>query len=660
MTLSSQVASNRLGMSPDRAMRIAQTLYENGYITYMRTDSPNLSPSAQNAAQQTVKATYGEKAMEAYSGDLSNAKGKMGGANKPPKNAQEAHEAIRPAKMMGSDDEAVFASPEDLPELQGAERMMYDLIYRRTLASVMPPAVTSSSTYTIIARNPQALLLDEGLPAADNAVLKASVTETVFDGFLVAMGGQPSSGGGAEDEEPRGRTPLVVGQKLTFADISPKGIDKNVSSVNDEGSAEEGDASLVDGQNDYDDIDNEDATAASISEGEKSRTIMLTNCRGLLGTEHLTRPPRRFTVPSFIHELERVGVGRPSTYSTILEKLKNMAYIIVDGKSIIPTVKGLLVSSALEKYFPALVEPSFTAGMEESLDEIATGRKDRVDFLKKFYLGEEKVSSGDTEKSKDGGLRAQAVLTNFTDADTVQQCKKLKLPSISHLGELEMSAEGLVLEKSDTGSSSGSDKEGAVDGEASPTTVSSETRWRLPAIMERDLRAITPEAIEQIVKSSRKTPPTSSLPVGKSSNNGQPVYVRSSAVGRYVQIGEDDSKSRSRGVLPAWVDVASCHVDQLEDFAALPRNISDTNHCTIVISVRNGVLTVAMIDSTQYAEVPAGIFPSQVTTEMASSLMADSSKLKSIRRVLGEWNGEEVSLESGAYGPYVTCKGICW
>ncbi|CAE7671659.1 topA, partial [Symbiodinium microadriaticum] len=245
--------------------------------------------------------------------------------------------------MVGDDESITFAPPELMPELEGPSRDMYDLIYRRTLASVMPPAVSSSTTYTITARSPLHLQLGEDQSAVHSAVLKTSATELLFEGFLAAMG----SHGTVSGREAKALfAPMAVGQRVSLTAVSSQG-DGNLSSIDtnsEEGESAEGEAGAAD------DRDNEEESTRDSSKGANGNVVALKECPGLVGAEHETRPPSRFTVPSFIHELESVGVGRPSTYSYILEKLKSMGYVLVDGKTIIPTVKGLRRQAVLTNF----------------------------------------------------------------------------------------------------------------------------------------------------------------------------------------------------------------------------------------------------------------------------------------------------------------------
>jgi DNA topoisomerase-1 len=296
-----QEAARKLRFSARQTMSVAQSLYENGYITYMRTDSPSLSAQAINAARTQATSLYGAETVpdkpRLYSGKS--------------KNAQEAHEAIRPSGEL-------FRTPSQLSgSLRGNELKLYDLIWKRTVASQMADARGSTATVTIDAR-----------PAGTDTVATFSASGTVitFRGFLLAYEeGRDEERGGDKEPGDAKLPPLTEGQDLDVREAEAKG--------------------------------------------------------------HETSPPPRYTEASLVKTLEELGVGRPSTYASIISTIVDRGYVTPRGTALVPSWIAFSVVRLLEDHFHDLVEYDFTAGMENDLDKIADGLEDRVDWLGGFYFG---------------------------------------------------------------------------------------------------------------------------------------------------------------------------------------------------------------------------------------------------------------------------------
>jgi DNA topoisomerase-1 len=314
-------AGRKLGWSSAQTMRVAQRLYENGHITYMRTDSTNLSQEAINAARQQARELYGDAYVPAEARRYkSKAKG-----------AQEAHEAIRPA---GDN----FRTPGQLaPQLARDEFRLYELIWQRTVASQMADAVGQTVSIRLAGRS-----------ATDEAVeFTASGRTITFPGFLKAYvesrDEAPASGdddNGSDDAERR-LPRMERGQKLDTRQLDAKG--------------------------------------------------------------HTTSPPARYTEPSLVARLEELGIGRPSTYASIMQTIQDRGYVWKKGNSLVPSFIAFAVVNLLEQHFAQLVDYDFTASLEEELDEIAGGTLQRVDWLTEFYFGGEGRRSGGIADS--GGLK---------------------------------------------------------------------------------------------------------------------------------------------------------------------------------------------------------------------------------------------------------------
>jgi DNA topoisomerase-1 len=315
-------AGRKLGWSSAQTMRVAQRLYENGHITYMRTDSTNLSQEAINAARQQARELYGDAFVPAEARRYkSKAKG-----------AQEAHEAIRPA---GDN----FRTPGQLaPQLARDEFRLYELIWQRTIASQMADAVGQTVSIRLAGRS-----------ATDEAVeFTASGRTITFPGFLKAY------------VESR-----------------------------DEGSSSAGD--------DDNGSDDAERRLPRLERGQQLDT------RELDAKGHSTTPPARYTEPSLVARLEELGIGRPSTYASIMQTIQDRGYVWKKGNSLVPSFIAFAVVNLLEQHFAQLVDYDFTASLEEELDEIADGNLQRVDWLTEFYFGGEGRHTGGIAES--GGLK---------------------------------------------------------------------------------------------------------------------------------------------------------------------------------------------------------------------------------------------------------------
>jgi len=321
-----QEASRKLRMSSRQTMRTAQTLYDNGYITYMRTDSPVLSTQAISAARRQAAELYGaEFVPDAPRVYTSKAKG-----------AQEAHEAIRPAGDH-------FRTPAQVArELSGDQFKLYELIWKRTVASQMADARGQTASVRL------------GALASDgrDAVFSASGTVITFRGFLAAY------------EEGR-----------------------DVSRYDDDAAP----------------ADEKDARLPKMAEGDP-----LTG-RDLSADGHRTSPPPRYTEASLVKALEERGIGRPSTYAATISVIQDRGYVSNRGQALVPSWLAFAVTRLLEENFDWLVDYDFTAEMEQDLDAIASGDKDRVAWLTRFYFGD---GTGTTE-----GEGLHDLVTNLGEID---------------------------------------------------------------------------------------------------------------------------------------------------------------------------------------------------------------------------------------------------
>ncbi|AMO59256.1 DNA topoisomerase I, bacterial [Mycolicibacterium phlei] len=297
-----QEAGRKLRFSSERTMTIAQRLYENGYITYMRTDSTTLSESAINAARNQARQLYGEEYLHPTPRQYT----------RKVKNAQEAHEAIRPAGD-------VFQTPGQLHgQLDADEFRLYELIWQRTVASQMADARGTTLSLRISGQ------------AADGrqVVFNASGRTITFPGFMKAYVESIDELAGGESDDAERRLPnLTQGQRV--------------------------------------------------------------DAKALTADGHTTSPPPRYTEASLIKALEDLGIGRPSTYSSIIKTIQDRGYVHKKGSALVPSWVAFAVIGLLEQHFSRLVDYDFTAAMEDDLDEIAAGNEQRTNWLKKFYFGGE-------------------------------------------------------------------------------------------------------------------------------------------------------------------------------------------------------------------------------------------------------------------------------
>ncbi len=316
-----QDAGSRLGWGAQLTMRIAQSLYEGGYITYMRTDSVNLSETAIKAARNAAKSLYGADHIpdspRVYEGKS--------------KNAQEAHEAIRPAGD-------TFKTPGELaPELTRDQLSLYDLIWKRTVASQMADAKKMQAR------------VDFDVASSDkkNLVFRANGSVVTFPGFLAAY----------ED-------------------------------VTDEKNEEESDKRLP-----------------AMQEGQ------LVNVSEYKFESHETKPPARYTEPTLVKKLEELGIGRPSTFASIIQTIQDRGYVVKRGRALVPTFLAFSVTGLLEQHFSKLVDYEFTASMEEDLDKIANGEADRVHWLTNFFYGHDDQPGLQDLSADLGAIDAQQINT---------------------------------------------------------------------------------------------------------------------------------------------------------------------------------------------------------------------------------------------------------
>lgn len=322
-----QEAGRKLRFSSERTMSIAQRLYENGYITYMRTDSTTLSETAINAARNQARQLYGDEYVHPTARQYT----------RKVKNAQEAHEAIRPSGD-------VFQTPGQLHSaLDNDEFRLYELIWQRTVASQMADARGTTLSLRIAG----------AASSGEQVVFNASGRTITFPGFLKAYVESLDEQAGGEADDAESRLPnLTQGQRVDASDLTADG--------------------------------------------------------------HTTSPPARYTEASLIKSLEELGIGRPSTYSSIIKTIQDRGYVHKKGSALVPSWVAFAVIGLLEQHFGRLVDYDFTAAMEDELDQIASGNERRTNWLNNFYFGGDHGVDGSIARA--GGLK-KLVGGNLEDID---------------------------------------------------------------------------------------------------------------------------------------------------------------------------------------------------------------------------------------------------
>lgn len=525
-----QEANRKLGFTARDTMNVAQRLYEDGYITYMRTDSVSLSNEATNAARSTVKRRYGDEYLSPQPRRYQTKT----------KGAQEAHEAIRPA---GTE----MKTSEEL-RLSGREAKLYALIWKRTVASQMAEARLKFQTATIV---------------ADDAEFRATGRHVEFPGFFRAYVEGSDDPEAALDDSESALPPLREGQTLGLLKLD--------------------------------------------------------------AISHETKPPARFTEASLVKRLEQEGIGRPSTYASIISTIQDRGYVEKQGNQLVPTFTALAVNRLLEEHFPRLVDYGFTADMEQQLDDIAVGNQDRLPYLNQFYRGEEGLDN--------------AVKTRESQIDPREACT-LRLGTIS--SDVRVGKYGPYFEK---------ETEAGKITASIPSTVA-------PADLNEELAQRLIEEKERGPRSIATDPET-----------GQPVFVKHGPFGPYLQLGEiteEDQKPKRVGI-PKNFDPLNLSEEEALALIALPRRLGKHPETNKVVNVGIGRFGPYVLHDKKYGNFDrkTGLFEWEgrqygvldVTLDVAVEMLK-RSKTRSAPvalRELGEHpeDKQPVQIFEGRYGPYV-------
>lgn len=511
-----QAGYRKLRFSAKRTMQVAQRLYEGGYITYMRTDSTSLSQEALGAARELIKQKFGPEYLPAKARIY---KTKV-------RNAQEAHEAIRPAG-------ARFRDPEQLGGVERDMQRLYELIYRRTLASQMTPARIRQTIVEIAEA--------DGEP--DPAVFQATGKVVEFPGYLAVYGE-------AESEDEDGLLPtLTARQPLSCAFMEPK--------------------------------------------------------------KHETKPPARFTEATLIKELESMGIGRPSTYATIMDTIQRREYVIKQKGALVPTFVAVAVVRLMEQYFSELVDYQFTARMEDVLDEISRGERESLPYLREFYFGE------------NGGQGLKEQLAHDIDARAVCTIE---------IGRAE--AEPVVVRV----------------GRYGPYLQHGEERTNLA--METAPAELTLELALELIRKGGEYPKK----LGIDPDSGQSVLLKKGRFSFYLQLGDDETKLKQKSLLPG-MEPEEVSLEVALSVLALPREVGRHPESGETVLADIGRYGPYIKCGDVNRSLPAG--EDLLTLELDKALeilKKGGRKATTVVRSVGQHpeTGAEIQIKDGRYGPYIT------
>jgi DNA topoisomerase-1 len=511
-------------------MRTAQSLYEQGYITYMRTDSVHLSEQAIAAARSCVEQKYGQQYLSPKPRQYATKS----------KGAQEAHEAIRPA---GS----TFRTPKETG-LGGRELALYDLIWKRTVACQMADSRQTQITVQL---------------QVEDAGFRSSGKRIDFPGYLRAyVEGSDDPEAALEDQE-------VILPPLKVGDHP--------------------------------------------------------NCRELEADGHETQPPARYTEASLVKMLESEGIGRPSTYASIIDTIQDKGYAQMNGNALVPTFTAFAVTALLEKYFPNLVDTSFTSKMEQTLDEISSGEADWLPYLREFYLG---------EKGLETQVKEQESQIDPNEARTVE------LENL--VAKVRIGKFGAYIE--------------AENGDGVVT-----------ASIPKDLTPaeLDPEQVEVLLRQKTEGPDK----LGRHPETGEPIYILRGPYGPYVRLGDvsEENKKPKQASLPKGVNIEDVTLEMALGLLALPRTLGVHPATGGKIQASLGRFGPYVVhdqgkEGKDYRSLKPHDNVLTITLERALELLSEpkkgrsgAGKTKKALRELGAHpkDNEPVNIYDGPYGPYV-------
>lgn len=523
-----QEANRKLGLGARDTMRTAQALYEQGFITYMRTDSPNLSQEAIQGARNAVVELYGKE----Y---LSPEPRQFAAKNK---GAQEAHEAIRPSG-------AEFKHPKETG-LSGRELAVYELIWMRTVSCQMAEAKKLSISVKVDAKATQ-----------DTVQFNTTGTRILFPGFLRAY--------------------------VEWSD-DPEAA-----------------------------LEDKEVILPELKQGDSLKLVELS------GQSHTTKPPARFTEASLVQGLEKEGIGRPSTYASIIDTILDRGYARKLGNALVPTFTGIAVVQLLERNFLTLVDYQFTSAMEQALDEIAEGKREHLPYLKQFFLGKEGLA------------------TQVKEQDKKIKPEESRTIHLEHLKNVDVKI----------------GRYGAYLIKPSETNEAEDIHATIPDdIAPADL---TLQQVDDLIEISKRGPQS----MGKHPQTGEDVFCLSGRYGPYVQLGlaTEEKPKPKRASLLKGMDAKTLTFEQAVKLLSLPRELGNHPDTGKPILANQGRFGPYVLHDGDFRSLKKDDDLFTVTLERALEILKEEKKrgrqTATVLKELGTQEEEAIQLLDGKYGMYL-------